>query len=60
MKFWAPSVSDLQEVNKFASSNHKIGVTASPIVQEHTLSAQEAKMINQIDLGPARPLSGTR
>ncbi len=52
MKFLGPfGFRSGREVNKFASSNHKIGVTGSPIVLEHTLSALETKTINQIDLG---------
>jgi ferric-chelate reductase [NAD(P)H] len=40
-----------RDVNKFESMKYKLGVTGSPMVLEYTLSALEARVINQIDLG---------
>ena len=39
------------DVQKFDGVEYKIGVTGSPIVLAHTLSAMEAKLFGKMDLG---------
>jgi ferric-chelate reductase [NAD(P)H] len=40
-----------RDIHKFENLKYKIGITGSPMVLEYTLSALEAKVITQIDLG---------
>jgi ferric-chelate reductase [NAD(P)H] len=52
MKFIGPfGFKSGRDVNKFESVQYKLGITGSPMVLEYTLSALEARVINQIDLG---------
>jgi ferric-chelate reductase [NAD(P)H] len=52
MKFIGPfGFKSGRDINKFGSVQYKLGVTGSPMVLEHTLSALEARVFNQIDLG---------
>jgi ferric-chelate reductase [NAD(P)H] len=52
MKFIGPfGFKSGRDVDKFESVKYKLGVTGSPMVLEYTLSALEARIINQIDLG---------
>jgi len=40
-----------RDINKFESVKYKIGITGSPMVLEYALSALEARVVSQIDLG---------
>lgn len=40
-----------REVDKLAGVKHKTGVTGCPLVLDHTLSAIEARVVSQVDLG---------
>ena len=40
-----------RDINKFADTNHKIGVTKAPIVTDYTLGYLEVELINSIDVG---------
>jgi len=40
-----------RDINKFDKVNYRLGVTGSPIILDNTLSALEARVISQIDLG---------
>ena len=40
-----------RDIDKFERPDYRLGVTGSPIVLENTLSALEARVIEQIDLG---------
>ena len=40
-----------REINKFEQVAYRLGTTGSPIVLENTLSALEARVMHQIDLG---------
>jgi len=52
MKFIGPfGFKSGRSVNKFESVKYKIGVTGSPLVLEHAISALEAKVASQMDLG---------
>jgi len=52
MKFLGPfGFKSGRDINKFENVKHKIGITGSPLVLEYTLSALEARVVSQIDLG---------
>jgi len=41
-----------REVDKLKDVNHKLGETKAPVVIDHTLAYLEAKVVNQVDVGP--------
>jgi len=41
-----------RDIDKLKDVNHKLGETKAPLIIDHTLAYLEAKVVNQVDVGP--------